>query len=268
MGYMAELLKLAEQQNACWKGYTQVGMKMKGGREVPNCVPAGGVPKPKAKKTEKKSFFALDSDPDLSEEERRLILAAKKIRDKAQRSGSFYVMPIEDLLKEDDAEKKSAVSGMDSIVDAPIRCTPGFGCKRYLTPQERVEVEAAKRKMFPDYLATAADPISSQMSSPEWAGIGTGLLGALLGGGVGAGAGSLAGMGAVPGGAGGALVGALLGGLYGHGSRTRTNKTIEDTMEDLPVGADLGDIEVYSDPRFRQQLARDFQRQLMRKGLM
>ena len=24
---------------ACWKGYTQVGMKDKGGRQVPNCVP-------------------------------------------------------------------------------------------------------------------------------------------------------------------------------------------------------------------------------------
>jgi hypothetical protein len=30
---------------ACWKGYTQVGMKMKGGKKVPNCVPGKGVPK-------------------------------------------------------------------------------------------------------------------------------------------------------------------------------------------------------------------------------
>ena len=26
-------------KKACWKGYTAVGMKMKGGRKVPNCVP-------------------------------------------------------------------------------------------------------------------------------------------------------------------------------------------------------------------------------------
>jgi hypothetical protein len=26
-------------KNACWKGYTAVGMKMKNGRKVPNCVP-------------------------------------------------------------------------------------------------------------------------------------------------------------------------------------------------------------------------------------
>lgn len=34
----------------CWKGYVQVGMKRKGGRRVPNCVPASsGVARPKAK---------------------------------------------------------------------------------------------------------------------------------------------------------------------------------------------------------------------------
>jgi hypothetical protein len=33
----------------CWKGYVQVGMKRKGGRRVPNCVPASsGVARPKA----------------------------------------------------------------------------------------------------------------------------------------------------------------------------------------------------------------------------
>jgi hypothetical protein len=28
-----------EEENPCWKGYTQVGTKKKGGKEVPNCVP-------------------------------------------------------------------------------------------------------------------------------------------------------------------------------------------------------------------------------------
>ena len=31
--------------DACWKGYTQIGMKMKGGKRVPNCVPAGAKKK-------------------------------------------------------------------------------------------------------------------------------------------------------------------------------------------------------------------------------
>jgi len=38
------------EDSPCWKGYKQVGMKNKGGRQVPNCVPEGvvneaGVPK-------------------------------------------------------------------------------------------------------------------------------------------------------------------------------------------------------------------------------
>ena len=33
-----------QEEDPCWKGYTQVGMKKKGGREVPNCVPSKGVP--------------------------------------------------------------------------------------------------------------------------------------------------------------------------------------------------------------------------------
>ena len=32
-------------KNPCWEGYEQVGMKMKNGRKVPNCVPIKGVKK-------------------------------------------------------------------------------------------------------------------------------------------------------------------------------------------------------------------------------
>ena len=39
-----------EEENPCWKGYTQVGMKSKNGKEVPNCVPSKGVPKAKGYK--------------------------------------------------------------------------------------------------------------------------------------------------------------------------------------------------------------------------
>jgi hypothetical protein len=35
----------------CWKGYEMVGMKTKGGKKVPNCVPK---PKPKTKGKGKK----------------------------------------------------------------------------------------------------------------------------------------------------------------------------------------------------------------------
>lgn len=31
----------------CWKGYQQVGFKMKNGKKVPNCVPTSGMKKKK-----------------------------------------------------------------------------------------------------------------------------------------------------------------------------------------------------------------------------
>ena len=49
---------MAKDTNPCWDGYVQVGMKMKGGKKVPNCVPAGSgktkVAKPTTKKAGKK----------------------------------------------------------------------------------------------------------------------------------------------------------------------------------------------------------------------
>jgi flagellar biosynthesis chaperone FliJ len=37
--------RIAEDKGPCWKGYKQVGMKDKGGRQVPNCVPNESVVK-------------------------------------------------------------------------------------------------------------------------------------------------------------------------------------------------------------------------------
>jgi hypothetical protein len=37
--------QVSEEQGPCWKGYKQVGMKMKNGRQVPNCVPNESVVK-------------------------------------------------------------------------------------------------------------------------------------------------------------------------------------------------------------------------------
>lgn len=45
-----------DEDGPCWKGYKQVGMKMKNGKEVPNCVPEG--------KTNKKQMVADDLEKD------------------------------------------------------------------------------------------------------------------------------------------------------------------------------------------------------------
>ena len=37
-----------ENRDPCWKGYDMLGMKTKGGKQVPNCVPVA-KPKPKGK---------------------------------------------------------------------------------------------------------------------------------------------------------------------------------------------------------------------------
>jgi len=180
----------------------------------------------------------------------------------------YFSNNLTQLLQKSAAEKEANSLASESILDVPIRCTPGFGCKRYFTPEEQAEVDVAKAQMFPMLFPTDADPVSSQLSSPAWAGLGTGLMGALLGAGGGAGVGALleksAPLGALIGGAAGGLGGLL----YGYGSRARKNKEIEDIIKDMPVGADIGDIEMFSDPRLKAQLARDFQRQLVRKGLM
>lgn len=326
------LNKHAEDDKACWKNYTQVGTKMKGGREVPNCVPASkDIPdsRPRKRKTEKKAYGVSDynyeyerwidggapwgrSRSEAAELTRRFSEEAAKQKLKLMFSPDRYtegnITPDEAIkrimaVKTDDdlnalnddnlpyfytllapenaqidyanhplgkvLDKKAAdISGAETIVDAPIKCTPGFGCKRYLTPQEKVQVEEAKKSILPALFPTSADPVYSGISSPEWSAVGHGALGALLGAGLGAGVGRLTDN-SVPLSAGlGGLLGGLGAGLYGYGTKIRKNKEIEDTMEDLPVGADLGDMEVFSDPRLKAQLARDFQRQLVRKGLM
>tara|TARA_Y100000015_G_scaffold18444_1_gene17885 strand:- start:514 stop:906 length:393 start_codon:yes stop_codon:yes gene_type:complete len=38
------------ERGSCWEGYVQKGMKKKGNRMVPNCVPAGGMKKGGLKK--------------------------------------------------------------------------------------------------------------------------------------------------------------------------------------------------------------------------
>ena len=37
-----KILGELQEEDPCWKGYTQVGMKKKGGKQVPNCVPSKG----------------------------------------------------------------------------------------------------------------------------------------------------------------------------------------------------------------------------------
>ena len=42
--------KVNEDENPCWKGYKQLGMKEKDGRQVPNCVPIDEINEMKVNK--------------------------------------------------------------------------------------------------------------------------------------------------------------------------------------------------------------------------
>lgn len=165
-------------------------------------------------------------------------------------------------------EKKANQNNLSQFfADVPMVCTPGLGCKRKLTDQEIQEVAEAQNKMFPKLFPQDYDPVSSMMSSPEWAGVGTGALGALgLGGVVGAGA-HLTNRNPLVYGLLAAALGGLGGGLYGYLKKKRRNAELVDIMEDLPVGGDIGDIPMYSDPKMTAAISRDFQRQLVRRGL-
>jgi hypothetical protein len=167
--------------------------------------------------------------------------------------------------KKKKTEKKSNANSF--IADVPIVCTPGVGCKRLLTEAEKDEIESAKNNLFPKLFPQDYDSPSVMISSPEWSGIGYGALGA-------AGLGGVAGLGAhltnrnpLLYGAIAAALGGLGGGLYGYIRKNMKNKEIADLMEDLPVGGDIGDIALYSDPKIQASVSRDFQRQLMRQNL-
>jgi hypothetical protein len=170
--------------------------------------------------------------------------------------------------KKKKTEKKSNENNLTQFfADVPIVCTPGLGCKRQLTENEIQEVIDAQKKILPNLFPRDYDRVSSMMSNPEWAGIGTGLLGALGGGAVGGLGAHLTNRSPALYGLLAAALGGLGGGLYGYIKKKRKNSELEDLMKDLPVGGDIGDIEVYADPKMTAAVSRDFQRQLIRKGL-
>jgi hypothetical protein len=219
---------------------------------------------PKCRPSKRISKATPETTKSMSKSEKKKAVAQKRRAESQPREGKKPHMTSHN--------KKAQISSSKSIVDVPIKCTPGFGCKRYFTKEEQAEINQAKAKIMSALYPTSGDPISSGLSSPYWAGMGTGVLGALLGGGIGSGVGAL---GAFKGdtniglsSALGALLGAGAGALYGYSKKNKKNKEIINLMQDLPVGADLGDVEIFSDPALRQQLARDFQRRLIKTGIL
>jgi hypothetical protein len=90
-----------ELKDACWKGYTAVGMKNKGGRKVPNCVPT----KEEVEQVEERKM----TDDEMKERERivkgmKKGLAGFKARYGADAKSVMYATANKQAMKEDAAE--------------------------------------------------------------------------------------------------------------------------------------------------------------------
>jgi hypothetical protein len=92
-------------KDACWSGYTAVGMKMKNGRKVPNCVPKEGLEGAKG----------TDSNKKLSDYYKK---ANKKTQADEAYTGS-------EPTSKDKNDPKNRFVGTDSIVQNYIDATPG-----------------------------------------------------------------------------------------------------------------------------------------------
>jgi hypothetical protein len=72
-----EEIEQIDEKDPCWDNYTQVGMKKKNGREVPNCVPSKGVPAAKGYKEEVELEERTMTSADKTERE-RIVKGMKK----------------------------------------------------------------------------------------------------------------------------------------------------------------------------------------------
>src|SRR6056297_3557730 len=72
----------AASDNPCWDGYVQIGMKMKDGKEVPNCVPANEASSHITEKNQQESKEALVAAGYLIPEEQEFAKALLKITKK------------------------------------------------------------------------------------------------------------------------------------------------------------------------------------------
>jgi hypothetical protein len=76
-GVKKEEIEQIDEKDPCWDNYTQVGMKKKNGREVPNCVPSKGVPAAKGYKEEVELEERTMTSADKTERE-RIVKGMKK----------------------------------------------------------------------------------------------------------------------------------------------------------------------------------------------
>ena len=102
--------RIAEDKGPCWKGYQQIGMKEKDGRQVPNCVPNESVVK------EGRSVRTIQTDysKTIDAIQKELVLYKK------HKGTSTEKKHIENLKKLNVVKKKLEAELNDSLFDDPL----------------------------------------------------------------------------------------------------------------------------------------------------
>jgi hypothetical protein len=110
-----EEIEQIDEKDPCWANYTQVGMKKKNGREVPNCVPSKGVPAAKGYKKEEVELDEKEMTSADKTERERIVKGMKKglsgfkARYGARAKDVMYATATKQAMKEG-AEDSSAIT--------------------------------------------------------------------------------------------------------------------------------------------------------------
>jgi hypothetical protein len=115
-----EEVEQIDEKDPCWANYTQVGMKKKNGREVPNCVPSKGVPAAKGYKKEEVELDEKEMTSADKTERERIVkgmkkgLAGFKARYGARAKDVMYATATKQAMKE--AAEDSSTITTDTLI--------------------------------------------------------------------------------------------------------------------------------------------------------
>lgn len=135
----SEELHEAGLKDACWKGYEAIGMKMKGGRKVPNCVPKEDtttIEKPVAEESDDKNLRITKHE--------RLAIEAEKRGDK--RAQQFHLDKVNKLKTESVNEATKAESQKHLVTVTVTDPQHPMVSKRKEKIMKRVKVSAVDPK--------------------------------------------------------------------------------------------------------------------------
>jgi hypothetical protein len=116
-----------DKDDPCWKGYTQLGMKKKGNREVPNCVPM----KKEDLDSAFESMFVLEQE---NVARTKLMIAREKAADREKHARMVDIAKRKDKSMRESIDKNDPSNreeGTDSLVKILKKDTPGQSLKEY-----------------------------------------------------------------------------------------------------------------------------------------